>query len=116
MVRRLVDYLYTGNYEMETSDSCFVPLVHMTMFALGDKYFIDGLKAPPANTYSKALSQGPDVTFFLRSVSEVHKLTLDSARGLSDRATCFAEERILLLSSAQIATREHRGVLRMRSS
>jgi hypothetical protein len=42
------------------------------MFALGDKYFIEGLQALSAANYSKALGRESNVYNFLRTLPDVY--------------------------------------------
>lgn len=61
MVRRMIDYLYTGEYAgqitepgMDDETDSISPLrVHAMMFALADKYLIEGLQALSAASYAK---------------------------------------------------------------
>jgi len=94
MVRRFVDYLYTGNYKVGSTDSCFALSVHATMFAFGDKYLIEGLKDLSVKKYSDVLDRETDTAAFLRSLPDVYTMTPESARGLRDKAVWFARERL----------------------
>lgn len=86
-IKRMVDYLYTGNYSEKSNtkpedspvDTSILSL-HVTMFALANKYDIKGLEILSANRYSKVLSQNQDVRDFLQSVPDVYRLTPDSCR------------------------------------
>jgi hypothetical protein len=102
MVRRLVDYLYTGNYAeqitetgMDDQTDGISPLrVHAIMFALADKYLIKGLQTLSAANYAKTLGQEPNICNFIRSLPDVYTLTPDSSRGLRDEALEFAKAKL----------------------
>jgi hypothetical protein len=98
----MVDYLYTGNYAAQITatgingqtDGISPLRVHAMVFALGDKYLIEGLLALSAANYSKALGRESNVGNFLRTLPDVYTLTPDSSRGLRDMAIEFAKEKL----------------------
>ncbi|KAL6406003.1 hypothetical protein AUP68_10561 [Ilyonectria robusta] len=99
MVRRMVDFFYTGDYTGESEDNTSedaIPIlsVHTTMFALADKYNMEELRVLSAKKYSENLKKNPDVVNFLLSISEVYNSTPTSSRGLRDPALAFARERL----------------------
>lgn len=113
MVRRMVDYLYTGNYAeqiteigMDDQTEGISPLrVHAIVFVLADKYLIEGLQALSAANYAKELGREPNVCNFIRSLPDVYTLTPDSSRGLRDEALEFARE-TLAVSLASPETKD----------
>jgi speckle-type POZ protein len=100
MVRRMVDFFYTGDYteepEEEDTGEDEIPVlsVHAAMFALADKYNIEGLTVLSAKKYSENLTKNPDIFNFLLSIPEVYNSTPTSSRGLRDRALAFAREKL----------------------
>ncbi|KAL6402720.1 Kelch-like protein 21 [Ilyonectria robusta] len=110
MVRRMMDFFYTGDYTEESEeedtgeDAIPVLSVHAAMFALTDKHNIEDLTVLSAKKYSENLTKNPDVSNFLYSISEVYNSTLTSSRGLRDRALAFARAKLpgfLTLSDAK---------------
>jgi speckle-type POZ protein len=104
MVRRMVDYLYTGNYAEQITatgingqtEGISTLRVHAMVFALGDKYLIEGLLALSTANYSRALGRESNVRNFLRTLPDVYTLTPDSSRGLRDKAIKFAKEKLIV--------------------
>ena len=101
MVRRMVDYLYTGNYSLmyEKSDpemQCKLGAlsVHAVMFALADKYLIEGLKGLAQYYFCKVLRGQLSILDFLHSMRDVYQLTPESVRELRDQALYFARENL----------------------
>ncbi|KAH7243996.1 hypothetical protein MRS44_016942 [Fusarium solani] len=102
MVRRMVDYLYTGNYAEEITETgiedqadVISPLrVHAMMFAMGEKYRMEGLQCLSVANYANALSRKPNICNFIRSLPDVYTLTPDFSRGLRDKALEFARENL----------------------
>lgn len=101
MVQRLVDYWHEGAYDVTApglDDNHQVAAVilsaHATMFALGDKYQVDGLMKLAANNYQAALQKNPNARAFLHSLDEVYKSTPDHVRGLRQIAVCFAKDHL----------------------
>ncbi|KAL6405391.1 Kelch-like protein 21 [Ilyonectria robusta] len=70
MVRRMVDFFYTGDYAEESEEE------------------------DTAKKYSENLTKNPDVSNFLLSISEVYNSTPTSSRGLRDHALAFAREKL----------------------
>ncbi|KAK4148497.1 hypothetical protein C8A00DRAFT_47652 [Chaetomidium leptoderma] len=102
MVRRMVDYFYTGDYK-DRSES--IPqdrskekpkcsdgerltalCIHARMFALADMYQVDHLQSLAATKYGKALEEQPNTEELLNSISDVYQLTPASVRALRDKA------------------------------
>ncbi|KAH6985582.1 BTB/POZ protein, partial [Ilyonectria destructans] len=100
MVRRMVDFFYTGDYTDEPKeentgkDAIPVLSVHAAMFALADKYNIEELTVLSAKKYSENVIKNPDISNFLLSISEVYNSTLTSSRGLRHRALAFARAKL----------------------
>ncbi|KAH8658921.1 BTB/POZ protein [Ilyonectria robusta] len=100
MVRRMVDFFYTGDYtgesEEDNTSEDAIPIlsIHATMFALADKYNMEELRVLSAKKYSENLKKNPDVVNFLLSISEVYNSTPTYSRGLCDPALAFARERL----------------------
>lgn len=99
-VRRMVDYFYIGDYatELTEEDRCkgasSVLVVHAEMFALADKYAIEGLETLAAYKYERDLRRQQDAHEFFLSIPAVYELTPGSSRGLRDKVLCFARERL----------------------
>ncbi|KAH6874682.1 BTB/POZ protein [Thelonectria olida] len=100
MVRRLVDFLYTGDYtekyeeEVAGEDPISILSVHVAMFALADKYDIEELSALSGKKYCEYLTKNPDVSNFLLSIPEIYESTPTSSRGLRDHALSFSREKL----------------------
>ncbi|KAH7114703.1 hypothetical protein B0J13DRAFT_460057, partial [Dactylonectria estremocensis] len=101
VVQRLVDYLYTGDYseklneaDIDDEDHQCELSFHAVMFALANKYDIEGLEALSAKKYAKELRKDSDVSNFLLSIPDVYNLTPGSSRGLRDLALEFAREKL----------------------
>lgn len=101
MVRRMVDFFYTGDYKVcsesaeeiskekpECSDEEGLTALctHARMFALADMYDVDRLQSLAATKYSKELEKNPNIEDLLDSVSDVYRLTPTSVRTLRDKA------------------------------
>ncbi|RYP58776.1 hypothetical protein DL770_010359 [Monosporascus sp. CRB-9-2] len=100
IVQGMVDYLYTGSYDDQgliTSDeppvSVSAAKFNARMFALADKYQIDGLRTLSASKYSKAIEEYSSLHLFFESIPEVY-LTPDTARDLRDAALSFARRHL----------------------
>lgn len=90
MVRRLVDCLYTADYNTSVESQGTDPIiselqVHVEMFALGDKYDIEALRMLSSEKYSICLDNSPTGLDFLGSVPDVYDLTEPSLRNLTAR-------------------------------
>lgn len=85
MVRRMVDFFYTSDHteesEEESTTDATIPVlsVHAAMFALADKYNIEGLEVLSVKKYAKSLTENPDVCSFLLSIPEVYNSTPTSS-------------------------------------
>lgn len=103
VVRRMVDYFYTGDYgdpivPTQTPDQCPVkpessneeelpPLrLHARMFALADMYQVDHLQTLAVNKYGKAVDRTSSFQDLLDSIPDVYQLTPSSVRALRDKA------------------------------
>jgi hypothetical protein len=97
MVKKMVGYLYTADYSEEFTDSegeCIPTIsslqVHARMFALADKYDIQGLRVLSTTKYSCRLKRFSTSIEFLESVPDVYSLTATPVRSLRDEASHFA--------------------------
>jgi hypothetical protein len=101
MVEKLIDYFYTADYDecvVSAGETEYGPVVsgfqvHTRMFALADKYDIEGLRILSVEKYSRRLkeaSTSPKYQEFLESVPEVYDLPPPSARPLRNEVTHFA--------------------------
>lgn len=96
MVRRMVDFFYTGDYKDEdgghgepecSGDGGLSPLrIHARMFALADMYQVDDLMTLAVGKYVKALKQGAGPTELLEPIPDVYRSTPSSVRALRDKA------------------------------
>jgi len=101
MVRRMVEYFYTGDYT-DCSASTQDPskdkpgcsdeegltalCIHARMFALADIYQVDRLQSLAASKYGKALEKRSNIHDLLDSISDIYQLTPCSVRALRDMA------------------------------
>ena len=98
MVRLMVDYLYTGDYSVDTDQDIqektkFISpalSTHAVIHSLGDKYDIEGLRNLAIQKYCSALQGSLSVTEFFSSIPYVYTLTPESSRDLRDPALTFA--------------------------
>ncbi|GAB1320967.1 BTB domain-containing protein [Madurella fahalii] len=105
MVRRMVEYFYTGDYEdcsrseqaptekkpenngSSSEEDGLTPLrLHAKMFALADMYQVDHLQSLAVSKYGKELGWGAKIQDILDSIPDVYQLTPSSVRALRDRA------------------------------
>ncbi|KAI7763415.1 hypothetical protein ACKAV7_015093 [Fusarium commune] len=102
MIQLMVDYLYTGDYSVDTneidenntSSNSGALSTHAIMYALGDEYDIKGLRDLSARKYSWSLDESLELDDFLNSIPFVYTLTPDSSRGLRDPALEFARNKL----------------------
>ncbi|KAG6041789.1 hypothetical protein E4U41_002001 [Claviceps citrina] len=96
-VRYMVEYIYSGSYKEEDTgadDYEAVARLHLTMFAIGDRYIIDGLKGCALRKLDAMLRRrrGIDVAVFLDCVREVYATTPSTQSALRSlvvhRAAC----------------------------
>lgn len=102
MVRRMVDYFYTGDYtycsespqdlcqgKPEHSDEEAFPemRVHARMFALAEMYQVDGLRTLAVTKYGEATvgAKSPSIQELLDSIPDIYQLTPSSVRLLRDK-------------------------------
>lgn len=96
----MVNYLYTGQYEVPPKDSeeeCATGSAlsfHARMFDLADKYLINGLQSLSVAEFKKAARRERDTCSFLRSIAEIHSLQGESSRTLRDIVVGSVRERI----------------------
>lgn len=99
-VEKMIEYFYTMDYD--TSIACEgdveIPEIttlqlHAMMFALGDKYDVEGLRSLSAGYYAKALELSTPLEF-LRSTVTVYTGTAQSTRTLRDQALKYAREKL----------------------
>lgn len=101
MVRRMVEYFYTGDYadcdepakdaskekpERGDEEGLTALCVHARMFALADMYQVDRLQSLAVTKYGKALERSSGIQDLFDSIPDVYKLTPDSVRALRDKA------------------------------
>ncbi|KAK4033062.1 hypothetical protein C8A01DRAFT_50278 [Parachaetomium inaequale] len=101
MVRRIVDYFYTGDYKdcsestqdlskekpgYSDEEKVTALYIHVRMFTLADIYQLDCLQSLAVTKYGKALEKKPSTKDLLDSISDVYQLTPPSVRALRDRA------------------------------
>lgn len=101
-VQRMVDYLYTGNYDKdkhyhedecgeepdnddESEDAAASLSVHARMFALADMYDLEGLQKLAAAKYGSVMATKASLQDLLASVPDVYQLTPSFVRDLRDR-------------------------------
>lgn len=101
IVRGMVEYLYTGIYDdkragasEETLESISAAKFNARMFALADKYQIDGLQTLSASKYTYAISMNDHSYTFLETIPEVYLMTPPTARALRDVALSFCRRHL----------------------
>lgn len=99
MVQRMVDYFYKGTYEINVDPNgqpCDTGILstHATMFALGNKYLVEGLMTLAAKEYQAALRNDTGVCDFLLCLTEVYQLTDENETRLRNVALCYARENL----------------------
>ncbi|KAF4461892.1 Kelch 21 [Fusarium albosuccineum] len=108
LVRRMVDYFYTGDYgEMISDDGGadteedIPPLsLHTAMLALADKYDIKELRLLATKKYAAELRSDADSSDFIRSVTDIYNLPFEVSSGLRERALDFAIHKLRDSSTA----------------
>lgn len=111
MVERMVEYLYNKDYTV-TVDNDQQSLndvslqVHPAMFAIADKYEIEGLADLAQEKYTALLNHEPDIQTFLRSADHVYSLPLTTHFGIRTSVVRFARHRV----PALLAMREGQRV------
>lgn len=105
MVRRMVEFFYTGDYEGcdrpdqalgeekpegndgSSEEDGLTPLcLHARMFALADMYQVDRLQSLTVSRYGKEVDRGAKMRDLLNSITDVYQLTPSSVRALRDKA------------------------------
>ncbi|KAF5132945.1 hypothetical protein E5D57_003567 [Metarhizium anisopliae] len=92
IVRQMVEYLYTGQYEVPSSQDsdgkkhdAILPLVfHARMFDIADTYLIKGLQSLSVTEFTRSATREPDDCTFLRSIIDVYSLQCESSKILRD--------------------------------
>ncbi|KAI6758667.1 hypothetical protein HG530_010907 [Fusarium avenaceum] len=98
MVQLMVDYLYTGDYSLETGEADEEPetygdsslSIHAIMYSIGDKYDIEGLRHLSTKKYCEVLKGDLYINDFFSSIPYVYDLTPETSRDLRDPALAFA--------------------------
>lgn len=105
----MVDYFYIGDYATDLTEEdrgkgvTSVLLVHAEMFALADKYAIEGLETLAADKYERDLRRRSNAHEFFLSIPTIYELTPASSRGLRDKVLRFAREKLRdFLHSAEV--------------
>ena len=83
MVDRMLCFLYTSDYQ-DIAQGGRPLLVDAKMYAIGDKYGINGLKSHAKAKFSDALDAGWDIVSFPEVIETVYTTTPASDRGLRD--------------------------------
>ncbi|EWG54752.1 hypothetical protein FVEG_17385 [Fusarium verticillioides 7600] len=85
VVNRMVEYLYTGVYEVPDNAGL---LTHATMFTLADKYGIGGLQEFAGGEYLECLYRYDKFNNqdFTRSITEVYKVPREVSKNLRNAA------------------------------
>ncbi|KAF5581144.1 hypothetical protein FPCIR_10319 [Fusarium pseudocircinatum] len=91
VVNRMVEYLYTGTYEIPEDADLFT---HASMFTLADKYGIGGLQALASKKYLECLDESCDYHDFASSISQVYKLPEETSKTLRVGALVMARENL----------------------
>ncbi|AEO59864.1 hypothetical protein MYCTH_2020741, partial [Thermothelomyces thermophilus ATCC 42464] len=97
MVRRMVEYFYTGNYkdcgeptqdpsketpECSDEEGLTALCIHARVFALAEMYQVDGLQSLAVTKYGKALARSTNIQDLLDSIPDVYQLTPCTVRAL----------------------------------
>ncbi|KAL7808552.1 hypothetical protein V8C44DRAFT_335854 [Trichoderma aethiopicum] len=98
-VQRMVDYLYTGDYQNKAPDpgpsaEVHEMVVHVTMFSLADVYLIDGLLTLAETKFRAAVKGESTTTMVLKHVIEVYSLQCDSSKVLREIVVENLRERV----------------------
>ncbi|KAG9249474.1 uncharacterized protein F5Z01DRAFT_495970 [Emericellopsis atlantica] len=95
VVNQMVEYMYKGTYEEDLSGGHSSLSFHAAMYAMAEKYMIQGLKAQTIRHYDNTLRHETDIVTILESVSYVYSSTPGDARGLRDLVISFVRSRLL---------------------
>ena len=101
LVRQLVEYFYTGEYDgavKESNKNQDPPTselqFHARMFLLADKYSIEGLKVLSSRKYCARLNRISGGEEFLNSIPDVYTLGFLSRKPLVDGVVKFARNHL----------------------
>ncbi|EXU97757.1 BTB/POZ domain protein [Metarhizium robertsii] len=102
VVRQMVEYLYTGRYQVPSSQdsddkkqNAVLPLVfHARMVDVADTYIIKGLKSLSMANFKKSARRDPDDCAFLRSIVDIYSLQCESSQVLRDIVVESVRERL----------------------
>ncbi|KAG8412147.1 hypothetical protein J3458_014341 [Metarhizium acridum] len=108
----MVEYLYTGQYEVpspqepddEEKRDAISPLVfHARMFDIADTYLIKGLQSLSMANFKESVRRDLDNCAFLRSIVDIYSLQCESSKILRDIVVESVRERTVrhLDSSAE---------------
>ena len=68
----MLNFLYTGDYDIPTEDTVTPLKLHAEMYSLADKYCIDSLMTMAAEKYRKAIQRKPSVDDYILSIPAVY--------------------------------------------
>ncbi|KAF5630284.1 hypothetical protein F52700_7306 [Fusarium sp. NRRL 52700] len=91
VVNRMVEYLYTGIYEIPEDADLFT---HVSLFTLADKYGIGGLQAVASKKYLECLDENCNYHDFASSISQVYKLPKETSKTLRVGALVMARKNL----------------------
>ncbi|KAG5821473.1 hypothetical protein H9Q74_000283 [Fusarium xylarioides] len=91
VVNKMVEYLYTGTYEIPEDADLFT---HASMFTLADKYGIGGLQALASKKYLECLDESCNYHDFANSISQVYELPRETSKTLRVGALIMARENL----------------------
>ncbi|KAF5556622.1 kelch 21 [Fusarium mexicanum] len=91
VVNRMVEYLYTGTYEIPEDTDLFT---HASMFTLADKYGIGGLQALASKKYLECLDKNCNYHDFASSISQVYSLPKETSKTLRVGALMMARKNL----------------------
>lgn len=91
VVAKMIEFLYTASYRnTDTSNTTTEELyelgLHAKLYAIADKYGIDGLAVESKSIFLAATQTSWNGQEFLRSIPSIYNLTPESNRGLRDIA------------------------------
>ncbi|KAK1837075.1 hypothetical protein QBC39DRAFT_377372 [Podospora conica] len=86
LVSLLLDYIYHDTYTLQDDDEQEAPIVaHARMYALAEKYMLDGLKAAARSGFARVIiTDAFTAREFAEAVRVVYASTVDGDRGLRD--------------------------------
>lgn len=103
----MVHYFYHLDYDAETegdgSDAIEPTLVtHAKVYALAEKYLIDGLKGLALRKFKTVATESSDVDHFLQATQEVYTSTIEGDRGLRDVIVAILSKNSKWLDVSQV--------------